>query len=85
MKIRVEIACQEPSPYNGQKGTIVGKQKNHDKHGVESTIYLVRLDKPHRPGFEVVGFPQEGIREIYRTYSADEYAAHPDYTGRWGR
>ena len=81
--VRVKITCKEPSPYNGQYGVVVGTKKNLDKYFRESTIYLVRLDKPHRSGFEVVGFPEEGIQEVMRTYSADEWA-NAQYTDHWG-
>ena len=61
---RVVITVCESSPYNGKMGVIVGTQDNIDKHGVKTTIYLVRLDQPHRPCFDVVGFPSEAIKEI---------------------
>ena len=62
--MRVKVHCVELSPYNNKTGVIVGQRVNVDKTGNTSIIFLVRLDRPHRPGFETIGLPLDALEMI---------------------
>lgn len=64
VKIRVEPFRGIPSPYDGMEGTVVGEKTIVNKNNERETVFLVRLDKPHRAGFEIVGFPAEALSVI---------------------
>lgn len=64
VKIHVEPFHEILSPYDGMEGTVVGEKTIVNKNNERETVFLVRLDKPHRAGFEVVGFLAEALSLI---------------------
>lgn len=64
VKTRVIIKCSPLSPYNNAKGVIIRIQSNTTKTGETFPMYIVRLDKPMRPGFEAVGLPADSLEVI---------------------
>lgn len=63
-RVRVNEMVQEPSPYRGMTGVVIGLQKNVEKTGETYPMCIVRLDKPFRACLTEVGFFPEALDEL---------------------